>query len=70
MSENMSCDQEMDYWLRLLFLTYQAIGRIGGHYIHTWCPYVRPSEKQKRATTLTSRPSKQNTRYNGYQECK
>ena len=36
-------------------------GRIGGHYFHTWCPYVRPSvrpyvcpsEKQKHATTLT-----------------
>ena len=27
-------------------------GRIGGHYFHTWCP----SEKQKRATTLTPRP--------------
>ena len=20
-------------------------GRIGGHYVHAWCPYVRPSHK-------------------------
>ena len=27
-------------------------GRIGGHYFHTWCPYVRPSvTKTKNATT-------------------
>ena len=27
-------------------------GRIGGHYFHTWCPYV--TKTNKRATTLTS----------------
>ena len=30
-------------------------GRIGGHYFHTWCPYVRPSQKWKCATKDTMR---------------
>ena len=24
-------------------------GRLGGHYFHTWCPSVRPSQKQEHA---------------------
>ena len=40
-------------------------GRIGGHYFHAWCPYVRP--KQKRTATQTLVPGQQNTRYDGHQ---
>ena len=28
------------------FIDSPGHGRIGGHYFHKWCPYVRTSEKQ------------------------
>ena len=37
--------------------------RIGGHYFHAWCPYVR---YKKRAATLTLLLGKQNTHFYGH----
>ena len=45
------CPLEMKDYIK----THQGHGRIGGHYFHAWCPYVRP-KKQKHAATLTLVP--------------
>ena len=37
----------------IVLLIRQGHGRIGGHYFHSGCPYVRPSQKQIRTTTDT-----------------
>ena len=54
----------LPFTFRPLFWPTRPHSRIGGHYFRTWCPSVhpsvRPSQKQKRVTRLTSRPGKQN----------
>ena len=55
---------DRNFWF---FLIHQGHGRIGGHYFHTRCPYVRPSKTRYNANIGCL---ENKTLYNGHHVCR